>query len=82
MSVCGQVRKGRKISFDADQWFSSYLSIGAGKPLHCSLMRSLDESSATPRKSQSAEGGQEIAFANTAQFLLLSLESVGALTHV
>jgi uncharacterized protein YcbX len=79
VSVCGQVRKGRKISFDADQWFSSFLSAGAGKPVQCSLMRSLDEG-ATP----AAKGGegQEIAFANTAQFLLLSLESVGALTQV
>jgi hypothetical protein len=83
VSVCGQVRKGRKISFDADNWFSSFLSSGAGKSVHCSLMRSLEESSAVPRKAQPAEGGgQEIAFANTAQFLLLSLESVGALTQV
>lgn len=79
MSVCGQVRKGRKISFDADQWFSSFLSAGAGKPVHCSLMRSLDESAA--RLPKGGEG-QEIAFANTAQFLLLSLESVAALTQV
>jgi hypothetical protein len=79
VSICGQIRRGRKISFDADQWFSTFLSSGARNAVSCSLVRceAIVEQSNVPGSS-----GSDIAFANTAQFLLLSLESVAALTQV
>ena len=94
MSVCGQVRRGRKISFNADQWFALFLAGGdqgasnssAPKPpTACTLLRSVE---APPKRGEysAAEnrpaGSAEISFANTAQFLLLSLESVRTLTQV
>lgn len=113
VSVCGQVRLGRKISFDADQWFGEYLSTSTatgktGKTVTCTLLR-CDVQIAAPKgaqedtkknekekekekenaetskgssKNKSDNNGTDISFANTAQFLLLSLESVKALTQV
>ena len=103
VSVCGQVRLGRKISFDAVQWFSRYLSDETKRrEVTCSLLRCDNGAGATEAhkddKSRSSEekstasthsdakkgngAGSDISFANTAQFLLLSLESVKALTQV
>lgn len=109
VSVCGQVRHGRRISFDADQWFTRYLNspnpstssseaaTGASIPVarpsvqrketSCSLLRCAAESTPSDKaaKSKDSDGSgavREISFANTAQFLLLSLESVHALTQV
>lgn len=116
VSVCGQVRQGRRISFDADRWFAQYLSnpnpsVGATevgdsestprlttprKEVVCSLWRCAESAPSDNKKqdhgtqdsgdSGGAVGrqkpGGDISFANTAQFLLLSLESVHALTQV
>lgn len=107
VSVCGQVRQGRRISFDADQWFTRYLSnpnpstnvndtVTAAattvarpptqrKEISCTLLRCAPESSPANNTMKSADSGEiarDISFANTAQFLLLSLESVHALTQV
>lgn len=110
VSVCGQVRQGRRISFDADRWFAQYLSnpnpsVNAAsststgshdgarvpalrKEVVCSLLRCAETPSEAEKKEQNGEGrkgkdsGADISFANTAQFLLLSLESVHALTQV
>lgn len=93
VSVCGQVRQGRKISFDADQWFGRYLSGATGKAVTCTLLRcdsnetavcdkhSTDKAETSGVKSAKS-AATDISFANTAQFLLLSLESVKALTQV
>lgn len=98
VSICGQIRRGRKISFDADNWFSAFLSdthssssSSSNREVACSLVRcSSADPSGRAQATASAEGAamtaniaaRDIAFANTAQFLLLSLESVGALTQV
>ena len=107
VSVCGQVRQGRRISFDADQWFTRYLSnpnprtsdaVSAAvtttvarssaqrKEITCTLLRcAVEPAPANKPDKKSANSGEtarDISFANTAQFLLLSLESVHALTQV
>lgn len=130
VNVCGNIRHGSRISRDADQWFSRYLSIlpsssssvmaAVRKPMLCSLLRSinattaLEEATSTntgsskslshnvavtsnlsgtistkksdekllDKKLHRAEVTDEICFANTAQFLLLTVESVKALINV
>ena len=108
VSVCGQVRQGRRISFDADQWFTRYLSnpnpstslnnsnfaavttvarpSAQRKEITCTLLRCAAESAPSLKENKksadSGESARDISFANTAQFLLLSLESVHALTQV
>lgn len=81
--MCGQVRRGRKISFDADRWFSTFLSDGGRRDVACSLMR-CEQLGGGSAATTVVDGARrtDIAFANTAQFLLLSLESVAALTQV
>lgn len=87
---------GRKISFDADQWFGQYLSAATGKTVPCTLLRCEYETAVREKpttnanrnkaESSAAKGDKsnatDISFANTAQFLLLNLESVKALTQV
>ena len=109
VSVCGQVRQGRRISFDADQWFTRYLSnpnpstslnstasatvtttvarsSAQRKEISCTLLRCAVEPAPSDKMEKksvdSGETARDISFANTAQFLLLSLESVHALTQV
>jgi hypothetical protein len=115
VSICGQLRLGHKISLDADDWFSRFLSKrvvrvneDSSQPprksnrVDCTLMRCADQpspkqppptadhqsgvaeqKSAVPAiKDKQDEKGGSVGFANTAQFLVLSLESIKALTNV
>lgn len=83
VSVCGQLRAAAKVSSNADDWFSAFLSHHTGRSVRCTLMRSAAVTSQSCSGSSSSSGGSsEASFANTAQFLLLSSASIKRLIQV
>lgn len=82
MNICGRKTRGVKVSYDADEWINKFMnsSLVANNNSNDKKRYSLIKCSDTSSSSSSSASTEVVkSFANTAQYLLLSLESIQAL---
>jgi uncharacterized protein YcbX len=79
--ICGNVRSGQRVSYNADEWFSSLLDDRFPSPAskRYRLVRKGRKSMDISNTERTNDVKDEITFSNKAPFLLISEESVRAL---